>query len=79
MSVRKLPEKLSKTTIIIWSEYDGGTVEIADLARDATSGDAYCSLQKSVWVDPRLDGDFDGTDFFGFDGDDDGEEQDPEA
>ena len=56
---------LYKTTIIIWSEYDGSTVEIQDLARDATEGEAYCSKSVSVRVpDPESDPEWDGTEFF---------------
>lgn len=72
----KLPDKLYKTTIVIWSEYDPtNNIEIDDLARDAMSGESYCSKQKSEYVDPRTDPDWDGTDFFGYDEDPDGEDQ----
>lgn len=47
---------LFKTTIVIWSTYDGASVELEDLAREATVGDAYCSLQRSELVaDPGAD------------------------
>ena len=56
---------LYKTEIVIWSEYDGSTTEIDELARDATYGEAYCSKATSVLVpDPELDEDWDGTEFF---------------
>lgn len=56
---------LWKTTIIVWSEYYAGDVELEDLGRGATSGDAYCSKQSSVRVeDPKTDPDWDGTEFF---------------
>jgi hypothetical protein len=61
--------RLFKTTIVIWSEYNpSGTVELEDLAREARSGDAYCSKQKTVSVDNvTKDSDWDGTEFFGAD------------
>ena len=65
--MKKLPEKLYKTTVVIWSDFDGGNVELEDLAREATSGSAYCTKQKAELVDPRTDPEFDGSDFFGFD------------
>lgn len=58
--------KLYKTTIVIWSEYDGSTVEIDDLARDAMRGDSYCSRSTTVLVeDVSDDPDWDDTEFFG--------------
>lgn len=58
--------KLFKTTIVIWSDYNPeGRVELEDLARAATVGDAYCSKQETVPVeDPEQDADWDGTEFF---------------
>lgn len=61
----QLPDKLYKTTIVIWSQYDGGEVGLTDLAREADQGDAYCSLQESELVTDRAD--FPGTEFFGVD------------
>lgn len=56
---------LYKTTIIIWTEYDGGVAELENLAFQATEGNAYCSKQESVIIDnPMGDPDWDGTDFF---------------
>ncbi len=66
---------LYKTTIVIWSEYDpleewGGSLE--DLGREATSGNAYCSKMETIRVDdPPGDPDWDGTEFFGCDEDED--------
>ena len=61
-----MPKKLFKTTIVIWSEYDTTEVELEDLAREASSGDAYCSRYRSVAVEaPATDPDFDDTEFFG--------------
>jgi hypothetical protein len=61
--------RLFKTTIVIWTEYDPtNIVEIDDLARDAISGESYCSSSESVLVeDPEKDTDWDGTEFFGAD------------
>jgi hypothetical protein len=57
---------LFKTTIIIWSEYDGSGASLEDLARDATSGESHCHSQKSEWIeDPKNDKDFSGEEFFG--------------
>ncbi|TJY57137.1 hypothetical protein E4T66_17145 [Sinimarinibacterium sp. CAU 1509] len=64
MTSKALP--LFKTTIIIWSDSDPCQRGIADLARAAESGDAYCSQKATVAVaDPQSDPDWDGTDFFG--------------
>lgn len=52
--------KLYKTEIIIWSRYDGNEVELSDLAREATDGDAYCSRQRSTLVAVDTDPDYDG-------------------
>lgn len=60
-----MTKPLHKTTIIIWSEYDGSAVELMDLAFQATEGDAYCSVQRSEVVEnPDADPEFDGTEFF---------------
>ena len=56
---------LWKTTIVIWTEYDPQQSELADLCRDAVEGEAYCSKVDSVWLpDPEGDPDWDGTEFF---------------
>lgn len=60
------PPGLFKTEIVIWSEYPGTNVELSHLAREAESGDAYCSVFRSVLVPvPGADPDWDGTEFFG--------------
>lgn len=44
--------KLYKTTIVIISDYDPTyAVEIDDLARDAISGESYCTEQTTEAVD----------------------------
>lgn len=59
---------LYKTTIVIWSEFDPEPYDLADLAREAEDGDAYCSAQvRELVADPTLDPDWDGTEFFGVD------------
>lgn len=59
-----MPNKLFKTTAVIWSDYDPRTVELSDLARDAESGDSFCSGTAVVEVeDPANDPDFDGGEF----------------
>lgn len=56
---------LYKTTIVIWSDFDPDSVDIADLSRDATSGESYCSKKSSELIaDPKSDADWDGTEFF---------------
>jgi len=43
----------------------GGTVELEDLARDATNGGSYCSYRLSQIIDdPEKDETWDGTKFF---------------
>jgi hypothetical protein len=61
--IMQLPDRLYKTTIVIWSEYDGEKLELSALVREAEEGDAYCSLQESELVTDRAD--FPGTEFFG--------------
>lgn len=57
--------KLFKTTIVIWSEFNSDNVELEDLARDATSGESYCSKQNCEYVeDVQKDPDWDDTEFF---------------
>ena len=54
-----------KTTIVIWTNCDPGHVEISDLAREAETGDAYCSKFHTEQIaDHQADPDWDGTDFF---------------
>jgi hypothetical protein len=63
---------LWKTTIVIWSEYDGTRVELSALAREAEQGDAYCSVSGSELIsDPAADEGWDFTEFFGADEDED--------
>ena len=64
---------LYKTTIVIWSPFDGNEAELADLAFQATEGNSYCSAQRSVLVEnPSKDPDWDGTEFFETEDDEDG-------
>lgn len=56
---------LFKTTIVIWSEYDGTSVEMSSLTREAEVGDAYCSQYRSELVqEPDKDPAWDQTEFF---------------
>jgi hypothetical protein len=56
---------LHKTTVVIWSEFDGTEVELEALARETTEGEAYCCRYRSELVaDPVTDPDWDGTEFF---------------
>ena len=60
---------LFKTTVVIWSEYDAGFASLEDLGRDAMEGESYCSIQRSEHIiDPELDPQWDGTEFFGIPG-----------
>lgn len=38
-----MAERLYKTTIVVYSDYDPQEIEIADLVRDATHGESYCA------------------------------------
>lgn len=71
---KKIPEKLFKTTIVIWTEFKADDAASSDpdgdalvsLAHDACHGDAYCSKFDCVEVEnPEADPDWDGTEFFG--------------
>lgn len=60
------PKTLYKTTIVVWTDFDPTEkMELADLAREATDGSAYCSTMRAERVkDPTKDKDWDGTEFF---------------
>jgi hypothetical protein len=56
---------LYKTTLVIWSTWDGSKVEIDRLASEAMDGDAFCAKSETVIVaDPESDPDWQGTEFF---------------
>lgn len=60
-----MTKPLYKTTIVIWSEYDASALELEDLARDATSGESYCSSSRTELISrPEKNPDWDGTEFF---------------
>ena len=62
------PEKLWKTRIIIWTDYDPENQDFESLAREAMRGDAYCSSSNTNEVNTGElpdDPDWDGTEFFG--------------
>ena len=60
------PGGLYKTTVVIWSACPGNRVQLSTLAREADTGAAYCSSDRTVFVaDPAADPDWDGTEFFG--------------
>jgi hypothetical protein len=64
---------LYKTTVVIWSTYDGGNAELSALARDAEEGPtAICTGYWSGYVaDPGTDAEWtDDAEFF-FSPDDD--------
>lgn len=44
------PEKLWKTTIVIYTNYDPKDLEITDLAEEARDGCAFCSKQETTEV-----------------------------
>ena len=58
------PNKLWKTTVVIWSKFDPQHVELDDLAHEAIRGEAYCNKSLSECVAPDNDPDWDGTEFF---------------
>ena len=59
--------ELFKTTIVIWSDFNPRELELSTLAREAESGDAYCSSLKTVKItSPTTDPDWDGTEFFSY-------------
>jgi hypothetical protein len=57
---------LYKTMVVIWTRDDPvHQMELSALAREAETGDAYCSRYRAEWVaDPTGDPAWDGTDFF---------------
>ena len=60
-----MTKNLYKTTIVIWSDEDPANRSLVRLAEEATDGGAYCSVENTVFVmDPDLDPDWDGTEFF---------------
>jgi|GEM_PF-1760886 len=65
------PRPLYKTTIVIWSEDRGDQLELEHLAREATSGEAFCSRYRSELVErPERDRDWGQTELFESGGDD---------
>lgn len=73
-----MPKSLNKHTIVIWSEseLDAGW-SLEDLGREADQGAAYCSSHKVEVIDsPTDDPDWDGTEFFGLDEEDEELEDD---
>jgi len=73
---QKLQNKsLYKTSIVIWTRYDPSCMEIDRLADEAMDGNAYCSKQETEKVlDRNRDPDWDGSEFFGVDEDEEPEE-----
>ena len=69
---------LIKHTIVIWTEPALQNAELVELAEQAIEGDAYCSKHVTGYTsDPETDPDWDGTEFFGVDEED--EETDGDA
>lgn len=65
---------LYKTVIVIWTEFDPRGWEIDSLARESVDGEAYCSQQLIENIEnPEKDPDWDGTEFFGEDDEDEEE------
>jgi len=61
---------LFKHTIVIWAEEESKG-DLEDIAREADQGGAYCSAYDVKRVDvPENDPDWDGTEFFGVDDED---------
>lgn len=63
-----MADKLWRSTIVIWTDFDPSSLELEDLAREASTGSGICTDMDSEIVDanecPRLD-------YFGLDEDDD--------
>jgi hypothetical protein len=61
-----MTEGLYKTTVVIWTRDNPvRRMELSTLAREAETGQAYCSRYRAEWVaDPTGDPAWDGTDFF---------------
>lgn len=56
------PKGLYKTTIVIWSDFPASGFEIDYLAREAMTGDAYCSSQETEYITNQNE--FPSTEFF---------------
>lgn len=51
-----MTKPLFKTTAVIWSERNP-EMELSDLAKEAETGDCYCSVHRTIRVeDPSKDG-----------------------
>jgi hypothetical protein len=60
-----MTKPLYRTTIVIWSDEPTTKLELIDLAREATEGNAYCSVYTGEWIgEPENDPAWDGTEFF---------------
>ena len=58
----KASTPLFRTTIVIWTDFNPSEMELDDLAREAISGDAFCSLQEVAEIDNPNE--FPATEFF---------------
>ncbi len=56
------PKQLWLSKIEVWTEFDPAGMELEDLAREATSGDAYCPLNEAIRV--TNPDEFPATEFF---------------
>jgi len=66
---------LIKHKIIIWSETTLENADLDLLAQQAVDGEAYCAKHETQYImNPAADPDWDGTEFFGIDEDEDEEE-----
>lgn len=62
---------LYKSTVVIWTDYNPGGMELSDLAREAERGDAYCAKMETLTVaHPESDEDAPDMEFFGEEPDD---------
>ena len=66
------PKQLWLSQVEIWTAYDPEDMELEDLAREATSGNAYCPLNQAILV--TNPDEFPATEFF-----DDGEEEEGQS
>jgi len=64
---------LWKTTIVVWSDFNPAEEELdaSDLVRDGEMGSSHISVQDTRLVEhPEQDDEWDGTEFFSLDDDD---------
>jgi len=66
-----MAKQLWRTTAVIWTDFDPSALELDDLAREAMTGDGYCSEQNTELVTDKAQ--FPETEFFDCPGEDEDE------